>query len=371
MSLRIGIEAKWYFDGPPSGKRVIRALVDHLLEIDSVNEYYIILNKQHQHLIFPYSNKPNVHLCYVWAGNNLLSNLLALPKVMKSARLDVTLFQNFAPLWGHGKRIAYIHDVLFLSNPEFYTLWERTYFKPLRFLSNRAHAIVTISNEEKKRLDHYGFKSKSGNTYVVHHGIDPSFRPAEQHTSAALEAVKSKYNLPHQYLLFVGRLNARKNIENLLRALAKTQSDIPLVVVGSENWKASKHYETIQQTGIQNRVLFLGSLPEEDLVAVYALAYVFCFPSIAEGFGLPALEAMASGIPVIVSNTTSLPEVCGEAGNYIDPYNIESIAKAIDQLVDDPALYTQKKEQGLAVASTFTWQKAASRILACITETCS
>jgi glycosyltransferase involved in cell wall biosynthesis len=367
--MKIGIEAKWYFEGPPSGQRVIKALVDYLLDYDTTNEYYIILNKKHRHLPFPHSHKKHVHAVYVWAGNNMLSNVAVLPFVMNRYGIDVTVFQNFAPLWGAGKRIAYIHDILFLSHPGYYTRWEKLYFKPLKFLTRHANAIITVSEEERQRLAAYGFKSRGNGSYVIHHGVDPVFKPRQQWQPAFLQSIITQYQLPEKFLLFVGRLNIRKNVDALLKGLAQTQTTLPLVIVGNEDWKTSNHYQTVQQLGIANRVIFLGAVYGEELAAIYALAHLFCFPSLAESFGLPALEAMASGVPVIVSGTTALPEVCGPAGNYINPEQPATIAAAIDQLLQDQQLYTQKQQQGLVRAAQLTWQNAAVKLLGCITET--
>jgi len=317
--MKIGIDAKWYFEGPPSGKRVVRSLTDHMLKIDDANDYYIFLNKKHEKEFFPGKGKRNVTLCYVWAGNNFVSNVFVLPFFSNRYQLDVLLYQNFVSPFDKAKRIAYIHDVLFLSNPEYYTVYERMYFAPLKFLTKRADLIITVSEEEKKRLLAFGFSDQKEKIVVAYHGVDPSFRPAERYLPTAIEKVKLKFKLPDVFLLYVGRLNLRKNVDNLLRAIPQLKDKaIPLVVVGADNWKKSNHERIIKTLGIENRIHFTGAIYQE-LGEVYAMARIFCFPSYAESFGLPPLEAMASGVPIVVSNTTSLPEICGDAVNYISP----------------------------------------------------
>ncbi len=363
--MRIGIDAKWYFEGPPSGRRVVKSLVDQLLKMDDQNEYIIFLNRKQKNRPFV-GKKNNVTLCYVWAGNNLLSNLLILPFQETRYKIDVLLYQNFISPLGAGKKIAYIHDVLFLSNPEYYTVFERLYFAPLKFLARRAHAIITVSEEEKKRLLRYGFCEDPDKIIVAYHGVDESFMPLKRYEPDHVDEVKKRFNLPAQYLLYVGRLNLRKNIDNLLHAIPLLQNKkIPLLIVGAENWKKSNHEGIIRKLGIENRIIFTGAI-YKDLGVVYALAKVFCFPSYAESFGLPPLEAMACGVPVVVSNTTSLPEVCGNAGNYVQPDQPEEIALAIDNLLTNDQLYEEKRRLGLEQAKKFTWAHTSQSILECM-----
>ncbi|MBL7848585.1 MAG: glycosyltransferase family 4 protein [Cyclobacteriaceae bacterium] len=360
--MRIGIDAKWYFEGPPSGRRVVRALVEAMLRCDQRNEYYIFLNQRHRAEQFPMQG-PNIHLVYVWAGNNQLSNVFVLPRYANRYKVDVTLYQNFISPFGTTKKIAYIHDVLFLSNPEFYTTYERLYFAPLKYLTRRADAVITVSEEERKRLIHFGFAKDPDKLFVAHHGVDSTFLPRNDYDTKRVEAVKLRYALPDRFLLFVGRLNLRKNVDNLLKGVALLQDkDIPLVIVGTTNWKESNHLQTIKALGIEDRVQFKGSI-DQDLGVVYSLSTLFCFPSFAESFGLPPLEAMACGVPVVVSDTTSLPEICGDAGNYVPADNPQQIAAVIDSLLCNGQLYESKKMLGLAQARKFTWENAAKKIL--------
>ncbi len=366
--MKIGIDAKWYFEGPPSGKRVVRALVDEMIRLDQENEYYIFLNQKHQREPFPATGK-NVHCVYVWAGNNMLSNVFVVPFYASRLQLDAVLYQNFIPVFGQGRKIAYIHDVLFLSNPEYYTIYERLYFAPLKFLTRRADAVITVSEEEKKRLIHFSFTSDPSILHVAHHGVDHSFLPRESYDSLLVDQIRKQYQLPERFLLYVGRLNLRKNIDNLLKAIPLLKDKaIPLVIVGASNWKESDHERTIRTMGIEDRILFKGAV-FQNLGVVYSLAKLFCFPSFAESFGLPPLEAMACGVPVVVSNTTSLPEVCGDAGNYVSPDRPEEIAAMIDRLLSNEQLYEEKKALGLVQSRRFTWERAAMKVKEVI-ETC-
>lgn len=361
--MRIGIDAKWYFEGPPSGRRVVKSLTDALINLDDKNEYFILLNNKHKNRKFPGANQKNVTCCYVWAGNNLLSNVFVLPHFSSKYKLDVVLYQNFISPFDRAKRIAYIHDVLFLSNPEYYTIYERLYFAPLKFLTKRSDRIITVSEEEKKRLLKYGYSNDSNKIDVAYHGVDPAFKPIEEYDQETIKQIRAKYNLPDEFLLFVGRLNLRKNVDNLLRAIPHLKNkNLPLVVVGADNWKKSNHIEIIKNLGIENRIVFTGAIYDE-LPVVYAMAKVFCFPSFAESFGLPPLEAMASGVPIVVSNTTALPEICGDAGIYVTPDNPNQIANEIDALLANHERQLEYRAKGTVCARKFTWEEAAKAVL--------
>jgi len=364
--MKIGIDAKWYFEGPPSGKRVVKNLVDTLLTIDDENEYVIFINRKHKAEKFPFKESEKLKLCYVWAGNNALSNIFVVPFYSNHYKVHATLYQTFISPFGKAKKIAYVHDVLFLSNPEFYTVPERLYFAPLKFLTRWADSIVTVSEEEKKRLLRYQYSANPERIIVAYHGVDPSFTTRGQHSGPEIESVRSKFNLPERFILFVGRLNLRKNVDNLLRAMPLLRDKtIPLVIVGADDWKRSNHELIVKELGIENRIQFKGAISKE-LGVVYALATVFCFPSYAESFGLPPLEAMASGVPVVTSDNTSLPEICGEAATYVNPDRPDQIASAIDNLLSNDQLYAEKKKLGLERSRKFTWEAASQIILKCL-----
>ena len=193
------------------------------------------------------------------------------------------------------------------------------------------------------------------------------FKPKHFFDANEIDRIKYKYSLPERYLLFVGRLNVRKNVDNLLRAIPLLKnSEIKLLIVGSEDWKTSNYSQLVYELGIENRVQFKGAIYNDDLSVIFSLATVFCFPSLAESFGLPALEAMASGVPVVVSNSTALPEICGKAGNYVNPIDFNDIAAVIDNLLHNPAYSELKSKQSVERANYFSWHKSAEQILNCL-----
>ncbi len=357
--MRIGIDAKWYFNGHPSGKVVVENLVNELLQIDKSNDYFIYLDKKDQNLKFPFKSS-NIHLVYVKNRINALTNFFSLPFYTSKDKLDVCLYQNYAPLWGAKKRVNYVHDALFIDYPQYFSLWERIYFWPMRYLSKFSSHVVTISNSERQRMVKYGF-SKEYDISVVHHGIGlaKNALKKEKNTASFFE----KYKLPENYILYLGRLNVRKNIQNLIQAMPSVDKNTALVIVGKDDHKTINWDRLVTDLGLSERVIRVGHVPFEDIPLFYQNATLFCFPSFAEGFGLPPLEAMYYETPTVVSNTTSLPEVCGDASLYVNPENIDEISSQINRVLNDDALKDQLIEKGKKRVKLFSWDKAAKELL--------
>jgi glycosyltransferase involved in cell wall biosynthesis len=360
--MKIGIDAKWYFEGPPSGKMVVVNLLHELAHCDTMHEFVIFLDRRYKNREFPIKGN-RVRIEYIWAANNLISNVLVVPFYAAHHKLDAFIYQNFTSPLGAYRKIACIYDIIFLTHPKYYTWTEKFYFLPLKFLTRYADRVVTISHSEKKRIADHSFKPASV-IDVFYLGVDHNFKPRAMQPKELLERVKKRYNLPPAFLLYVGRLNSRKNVANLLRSCALLKNNsIPLVVVGIYDWKAENLDALMEELKIRDKVLFLGAVNAEDLAPLYSLSTVFCFPSFEEAFGLPPLEAMASGVPVVVSHTSSIPEVCGDAGNYIDANDPHDIARMIDELLSNTVLYHQQSQKGLIRARSFLWSTTLRSLL--------
>lgn len=363
--MRIGIDAKWYFEGPPSGKMVIRNIVDELLKRKNIHQIYLIFDKKFvtQKNLFV---GENIFPVFVWGGNNLLSNLFLLPLIAKKYKLDIILYQNFSSFYGKHKKIVYIHDVIFKTNPKYFTLKERMYFSPMKFLAKHSDGIITVSESERKRIIRHKFLGNKTRIEVVHNGVDKRFKPKEYLNPKDLEQLKVKYNLPERFLLYVGRLNERKNILNLLKAIhILNDKKIKLVLCGNYDWKMFNLLQMINELDLDKRVILLGYVHDEELPLLYSLASIFCFVSYDEGFGLPPLEAMVSGVSIVVSNINSLVEVCGDAAHYCDPNNPKEIACQIDLVLalKDTFSIQNRIELGLKRASQFNWEKSVDKII--------
>ncbi|MEM6894847.1 MAG: glycosyltransferase family 1 protein [Bacteroidota bacterium] len=358
--MKIGIDAKWFFTGPPSGKVVLKNLLKELLVPKyEHHKFYIFLNKGEEGMLFPFMLN-NVHLVYVHNWNNLLANAFVLPFYQRKLNLDTVLFQNFGSFFPPKKGVVYIHDLLFLDFPQFFSLKERVYLRAIKPLAKNAKQVATISASEKSRVLRHQLAHEE-DVYFVHHGISSRFKPLTEKVSEDIARVRQKYGLPKKYVLFLGRLNVRKNIKNLL--LAMKDIDCTLVIAGESSHKTDNLSAIIEQNNLMEKVVFTGHVDDEDLPMVYAMAKVFCFPSYAEGFGLPPLEAMSSGVPVVSSDRTSLKEVCGTGALFIDPDRPAEITEKINILLNSPSKRMEMIEKGLEWVKKFSWERSAKQLM--------
>jgi glycosyltransferase involved in cell wall biosynthesis len=363
--MRIGIDAKWYYSGPPSGINVVRNIVDNLIEYNFNDEIVFFLNKedisQKEHFKAKIRNKNNLSFFFIPGMVNFITNLFFFPFYFQKCKLDVIMFQNYIPVWGGSKTkyIDYVHDFLFLDYPQYFTKIELAVYRLMIFSVKKAEYVITISQSERKRIFTHSKISPDKISYV-YHGLDPIFFERSDDIKAK---IKKKYNLPETFILYVGRLNIRKNITTLLKSLSIAKHKHSLVIVGKADNKGFNLDDEIARLGIKDRVFNIGYLVDIDLAEIISSASVFVFPSYAEGFGLPPLEAMKSGIPTIVSDRTSLPEICGNAALYFDPDNPEDLALKIDLLLSNPKVYSDFKILGKNRSSEFSWQKSVENIL--------
>ncbi|MDW8234299.1 MAG: glycosyltransferase family 1 protein [Roseiflexaceae bacterium] len=238
-----------------------------------------------------------------------------------------------------------------------------------RFARDRADRIIAVSEATRRDIvSELGIPPER--ISVVYEAADARFRP---HTPDETRSILSRYDLAHgRYVLSVGTLEPRKNYIRLLEAYAALRARYdacrrmlpPLVIAGGYGWKYDAILAAPERVGVAGLVRFLGRVPDEDLPALVAGARVFVYPSLYEGFGLPPLEALASGTPVVVANTSSLPEVVGDAGLYCDPYRVDDIARQIAALLECEDLAQRLRRTGLERAKQFSWERAARETLA-------
>jgi glycosyltransferase involved in cell wall biosynthesis len=365
--MKIGIEAKWLFEGPPSGQRVVANLVRGLADVVNGDELHLFLDDRARGEPIP-ADLPSERLHYVWARNNQLANVFVVPRVADRLGLDAVVYQNFAPPKSQARhaRVAFVHDVIFESHPEFFTRRERLYFKPLRFLTHRADRVCTVSGCERSRLVQFGY-APAERVDVVPNAVDEGFAPREHIDDVEAETILDRFNTPDRFVLYAGRLNVRKNVAALVRAIAHlTTRDLELLVVGAPDRTAENLSLVADQAGVSNRVRLLGRVSDAELKVLYSAATVFCFPSLDEGFGLCPLEAMASGTPAVVSNAPVMIETCGDAAVYVNPKDPKAIARAIDDLVSDATRHTELRYAGIERARSFNWNDSARRLLASV-----
>jgi len=365
--MKIGIDAFWYFDGYSSLQRVTYNLINHLLLNDLKNEYVLFIDKRFEKTKFPIVPKAKVRFYYLKTGSlryNLFLKIFILPYFSYKEKTDVFITQYYPSPFGRGKRVSFVYDILFESYPELFTKQERVQLWPQKIFTKIADYVITISESEKQRLVKYGYTKNPENITVFSLAPDERFKPKSSFSDTDLQRVNTKYNLPAEFLLYVGLMSGRKNLDSLLYALPMVSKPIILVITGNQHpTYSSNHLKIIEELHLERYIQFTGFVDDEDLAIIYSLAKVFCFPSFAEGFGLPPLEALAAGIPVAVSGKTSLPEVCGEAAVYFDPKKPVEIAATINLLLKDALFYKAKKALTLAQASKFNWDTSAIKLI--------
>jgi glycosyltransferase involved in cell wall biosynthesis len=231
-----------------------------------------------------------------------------------------------------------------------------------RLYAKKASAIITMTRLGSNDIVRYmGADPKKMN--VIYEAYNENCRVLKKEET---DAVRLKYALPEKYILFVGGLTPLKNFGNLLRAYKTIEARVAhhLVVVGWNRWKFSDDLKLLEELGLSDRVLFKGFVSDDEIPAFYNLAGLFAFPSIYEGFGIPALEAMACGCPVIASKTGCSPEVVGDAACLVDPYDPGMIGATMQKVLEDRALRQQLVAKGLERAGQFSWRKTAIKTLA-------
>jgi len=261
--------------------------------------------------------------------------------------------------------VVTVHDLAIIKEPETYKYSRVVYWRRLfQHAIQKSSYVVAISQTTRNDLIELMDVSPE-KIKVVYNGVSAQFKPVEN--TNILMRVAKKYCLPEKFLLFVGLFSPRKNIAGILRAFSilKNEYQIPhrLVMVGEKGWRYRADLELVQSFGLEKQVFFPGFVEDEDLPAVYNLADVFVFPSLYEGFGLPVLEAMACGIPVVTSNISALPEVVGKAGILVNPHEPEEIATGIHRLISNKKLSSELAKAGLKRSRHFLWENAARELL--------
>jgi glycosyltransferase involved in cell wall biosynthesis len=307
---------------------------------------------------------------------DLIWEQLLLPRALRRERLDLyhAPANRGIPLIGQDRFVATIHDVIPLVTPYFF---DRRTNPPiitggLRLMAWISLAVVTwksrriITDSESSRRDIARlFPWAQGKMTVIYSGADPRYRRVED--ASAVRQVLARYALPSRFLLFVGGLGQRKNVDGLLRAYAHLLRELPtapaLVVVGRHNAFYAPLQQLARNLQMADRVHFPGFVPTEDMPALLSAAELLVYPSFYEGFGLPILEALACGCPVVCSRTSSLPEVGADAVHYCDPTSPEDIAEKIRQVLVDVALRAQLVEKGLQRAREFSMDRMAAEVL--------
>lgn len=362
--MKIGIMLRHYEQQEGGVKVYTKRVLPLLFSMGSQHQYVLIY--QNPKLLGTYSGYSNVEECAIAMPGTVPWDQIAVPWVAKKKRLDLIFNPKFTvPFFSRAKKIFVLHGSEWFEIPDHFRLYDQWYFKRFVPLYCRsADAFVAVSNAVKSDVvRHTGVDPKK--VFPIHNGFDPSvFRPV--HDPLHLQAVRDKYKLPEKFILWAGQIESRKNIARLLQAFALIKDKIPhpLVLAGELRWNAATELRVIQELGIESRVLFPGWVSHGDLPAVYCLADLFAFPSLYEGFGIPLLEAMACGCPIVTANTCAPPEVTDGAAYLVDPLSADDIATGMLKVILDRKFRDDMIANGLKRAKDFSWEKCATQLLA-------
>lgn len=395
--MRIGIDVRWLQQSLINKSlggigEYSYHLVKGLLNLDSRNEYIFFISKDKNHKEFLQLINGNLNARILDLPENrevpLVPECLKIVPVMaqerlcivprlKESKLDVfhSLHQFTPPYQIQNCRsLVTVHDLIYGLFPEIYLkgkIQQWVYFARISAIKKASKIIADSENTKKDVMRLLGIPENK--IKVVYLGVAENFHPIKN--SPLVGSVMRKYGINKEYILHVGGVSATKNINRLLLAfkqlITMRKKDLALVVVG--NFSFTPDYQRafrakLEELSLQKKVILPGHVPEKDLILLYNEASLFVYPSLYEGFGLPPLEAMACGCPVVVSRTASLPEVIGDAGLYVNPYEPEEISRAMFEVLTGKSLKERMILKGLRRAKLFFWQKTAKQTLSVYEE---
>ena len=361
--MRIAIDARKLHDFGIG--TYIRNLLRQLARMDRENEYVLLCQEADMEVGAHLGE--NFRTVLEPSPNYSLREQIHVPWVLMRERPDVYHAPHYVlPTGVRARSVVTIHDCIHLMFPQYLpnraahayaraTMWSA---------AKRSSCILTVSEASKRDILHF-FSVPSDKVVVIPNAIDERFwRPFSEED---VWRVRERYQLDQRFVLYVGNIKPHKNLVRLIEAFSELRrgdfDDVRLLIIGDEISKLPALRRAVHRHKLHKHVRFLGYLPDETLAILYRLASVFVFPSLYEGFGLPPLEAMASGTPVVTSNVSALPEVTGDAAVLADPYDVESIVEGIRRVLSDPELAAEMRRKGLIRAREFSWERSVAKTL--------
>jgi glycosyltransferase involved in cell wall biosynthesis len=366
--MKIGIEAQRIFRPRKHGMDVVAIeLIKNLQEIDKVNQY-TIFGRSGINDVLP--NVSNYHINTFSALTYADWEQIGLTRKIKSEKLDLLhCTANTAPLSVSVPMVVTIHDIIYLEQVDFKgTTYQNLGNLYRRFIVPRiaknAKLVLTVSEFEKENIIQK-LHLPADKVKVLYNGVAPQFN--NQYTSDAVEEFRRKYKLPSDFIMFLGNTAPKKNTLNVIKAYVQycfeSKETIPMVLLDYKKEYVMKLLSELLQPALLSQFVFPGYVPYSEIPLMYNAATLFLYPSLRESFGLPILEAMACGVPVVTSNTSSMPEVAGDAAEIIDPFNYKDLATGISKLLANQYLRNEYRKRGLERVKGFTWRKSAEQLL--------
>lgn len=368
--MKIGIEAQRLFRSKKHGMDIVALeLIKALQKLETNHQFYVYLKPDTDNKIIQPTK--NFEVIEVAGGSYPVWEQYKLPIAARKHHLDVLhCTANTAPLFSPAPLIITLHDIIYLEklNLKRGTMYQRMGNLYRRWnvprVVDAAEKIITVSDFERMRiLEHFGLPGER--VVTVYNAVGSHFAPVTDNERIAEK--QKKYKLPNEYMLFLGNTDPKKNVVGLLKALLILKKEnkltLPLVITDLDQNYLQQTLQELKATEIEKDIVLCGYIPNQDLPAVYSKASVFLYPSLRESFGIPILEGMACGVPVITSNTASMPEVAGDAAVFVDPFLPSSIAGQIHHLLTDANKRTELVEKGFARAKNFSWEKTARQVV--------
>lgn len=336
-------------------------LIVALRQVGKEHDYRIFQVRQHRDMSSRKTLRSRLKTIYrdvVWMHG-------VLPWQVSRSKVEILhMPANVMPLLSPCPTVVSILDTTVLQFPRNFPFWQRCYSKVfIPWTARHASMILTISEQSKQDVVRY-LDVAPDRVVVTYLAAAAAFRVI---SSTVVSEIKLRYNLKLPFAFVVGTLEPRKNLVRLLQAFAQVKQNFPtmqLVHAGPRGWLFDDIMQEVERLELEDSVRFLGRVPLQDLVALYNAASVFVYPSLYEGFGLPVLEAMSCGCPVVTSNISSLPEVAGNAAVLVDPYNVSQLAEAIQSILEDETQALLMRQSGLERARQFSWERCARETLA-------
>jgi len=341
----------------------IRNLLRHLARTDHETDYVLLCCEADLGVAAQLG--PNFRSVLEPSPNYSIREQMHVPWVLRRERPDVYHAPHYVlPAGVRCPSVVTIHDCIHLMFPQY--LPNRLAYAYARAqmwaAARRSDCILTVSEASKRDILHL-FNVPPEKIVVVYNAIDSHFAvtPSEE----AVARVRERYQLNHQFVLYVGNIKPHKNLVRLIEAFDELRRSgfehVKLLIIGDEISKLPSLRRAVHHYKLHKQVRFLGYLSDDQLAILYRLASVFAFPSLYEGFGLPPLEAMASGTPVVTSNVSSLPEVVGDAAVLVNPYDVDAIVEGLRRVLTDPALAAEMRRKGIERAREFSWERSVAK----------
>jgi glycosyltransferase involved in cell wall biosynthesis len=362
--MRIAIDAHTVGTQLAGNVTYITNMIECLAEIDQKNEYSLYVTELGAFEMYD-GRWPNFKVRRIVGYNSrVLRFFLSFNVQLRLHPADIFFVQFNAPPFTPCKIVTSIHDLSFEHLPETFKWHSHTQMKMTirRTARNAAHIVTCSEYSRQDIIDTYDIAPEKITTIPL--AAADWFRPVTDETE--LNRIRLKYDLPGDFLLGVGSVQPRKNLVRLIEAYSRLSDkrDLPpLILVGKKAWLYEDSLMAAVEHGVEDKVRFTDFVPDDDLPGLYTLSTCFVYPSFFEGFGIPPLEAMQCGSPVITGDRTSLPEVVGDAGILVDPFDVTSIADAIGRMLSDGDLRNELRQKGFERARRFSWQRAARETL--------